>query len=141
MSIFVGKRKAMKRILTVLIIAMLGAQANAFRVVVENLSTQPRNDHPVVIDIKKFANVTTALVTCGSAEVPCQLDDLNQDGSYDELCFLADLGPKERKEYEVKLTGNGGPRLYPARVCTEMVMRNDKVKEKTKQNNYVDCPW
>lgn len=138
MSIFVGKRKAMKRILTVLIIALLGAQANAFRVVVENLSTQPSNDHPVVIDIKKFANATTALVTCGSAEVPCQLDDLNQDGSYDELCFLADLGPKERKEYEVKLTGNGSPRLYPARVYTEMVMRNDKVKEKNKQNNYVE---
>ena len=36
------------------------------------------------------------------------------------------------------LTGNGGPRLYPARVYTEMVMRNDKVKEKNKQNNYVE---
>ena len=128
----------MRRVFAILVLAMSLTQATAFRVEVNNLTTTSRTDHPVVINIKDFINVTSALVTCNGTEVPCQLDDLNQDGLYDELCFLVDLGPKEQKSFEVDLTKQGGPRSYPARVYAEMVMRNDKVKEKNKQNNYVE---
>ena len=128
----------MRRVFAILVLAMSLTQATAFRVEVNNLTTTSRTDHPVVINIKDFINVTSALVTCNGTEVPCQLDDLNQDGLYDELCFLVDLGPKEHKSFEVDLTKHGGPRSYPARVYAEMVMRNDKVKEKNKQNNYVE---
>ena len=129
----------MKRLLTILALAITAMQASAFSVRVNNLKDEPRSDVPVVIDIPSvYRKTTTALVTCNGKEIPCQLDDLDQDGRYDELCFLADLGPKETKNYTVDLMGNGGPRHYPTRVYAEMVMRNDKVKEKNKQNNYVE---
>lgn len=56
---------------------------------VTNASDVARTDIPVVLPCPK--GVTYALVTCGDEEIPCQLDDLDQDGSYDELCFLVDL--------------------------------------------------
>jgi len=65
------------------------------------------------------------------------LDDLDEDDRFDELCFLADLEPKERKTYAVELFAEGIPRSYPARVYAEMLMRNDKVKQKNKHDNYV----
>ena len=96
-----------------------------------------RSDQPVRLSLAGQGSVVSAYVMAGGQEVPCQLIDFNQDDCYDELCFLADLKSRETKTYAVTL--NDGPqRQYPARVYAEMVMRNDKVKEKNKQNNYVE---
>ena len=107
-------------------------------VTVSNPAKQPRADQPVIVDLAKYGNVSSALVTCGGQEVPSQLDDLDQDETFDELCFLADLTSKEKKTYNVTLYREGEPRQYPARVYAEMVMRNDKVKEKNRHNNYIE---
>jgi hypothetical protein len=72
-------------------------------------------------------------------ETPCQLDDIDQDEQADELCFLSDLGPREKKTYEVTLSSEGEPRSYPARVYAEMVMGNKNVKEKNKQDNFIEA--
>ena len=82
----------------------------------------------------------SALVTVNGQEVPCQLDDLNQDEIFDELCFLADLGKKEKKTYTITLMNEGEPRPYPARVYAEMVLSNskDKTLKKHQQNNYIE---
>lgn len=107
-------------------------------VTVKNPSTLSRNDEPVVIALKDFGEVRTALVTLNNQEVACQLDDLDQDDSFDELCFLANLSPKAVQQYSVTLDSKGEPRSYPARVFTEMLMRNDKVKEKNRHNNFIE---
>lgn len=104
---------------------------------VKNPSSKERTDQPVVLSLDQYGEVRSALVTCGEQEIPCQLDDINLDESYDELCFLADLRGKEQKTYTVTLYDEGEPRSYPARVYAEMLMRNDKVKEKNKHNNFV----
>ena len=124
--------------LTFLALALTGVQASAFRVEVENLTDKPRTDHPVVLDISSCKSFTACRVTCNGEEVPCQLDDLNQDGRADELCFLTDLGPKERKQFEVDRIRQGAMPSYPARVYAEMLVRNDKVKEKNKHDNFVE---
>ena len=41
----------MKRILTILMLALSGMQASAYRVVVTNLSDTPKTDYPVVIKL------------------------------------------------------------------------------------------
>jgi hypothetical protein len=99
-----------------------------------------RNDQPVVIDLKPYGEVRSAVVTADGKEIPCQLDDLNQDEVFDELCFLVDLGKKEKKQYVVELFEQGEPRSYPARVYAEMVMANTKNKKlkKNQQNNYIE---
>lgn len=40
--------------------------------------------------------------------------------------------------YQVTLFKEGEPREYKARVFTEMLVRNDKVKEKNKHNNFIE---
>ena len=104
---------------------------------VKNSSSNTRTDQPVVISLEKYGEVRSALVKCGEQEIPCQLDDIDLDEQYDELCFLSDLKGKEAKTYSITLYNEGEPRTYPARVYAEMLMRNDKVKEKNKHNNFV----
>ena len=107
---------------------------------VSNPSKSARTDEPVVINLAPYGDIRSALVTCGE-EIPCQLDDLNQDETFDELCFLADLKGKEKKQYTVTLYNEGEPRQYPARVFAEMVMGNSKDKKlkKNQQNNYIEA--
>ena len=99
-----------------------------------------RNDVPVVINLKAYGEVRSALVTLNGKEIACQLDDLDQDETFDELCFLADVYGKEKKQYTVVLYDEGEPRQYPARVFAEMVMANtkDKTLKKNQQNNYIE---
>ena len=133
----------MKRILSVIALAALHATVFAnrtFMVGVSNPSHFARTDVPVVIPLTNYGDVRSALVTVNGQEVPCQLDDLNQDEIFDELCFLADLGKKEKKTYTITLKNEGEPRPYPARVYAEMVLSNTKDKnlKKHQQNNYIE---
>lgn len=105
---------------------------------VSNPVNTNRTDQPVVIPLAKYGDIRSALVTTDGKEIACQLDDLDQDEQFDELCFLADLASKEKKQYTVQLYQQGEPRPYPARVYAEMLMRNDKVKEKNRHDNYIE---
>ncbi len=111
---------------------------HTFTVSVGNPSSSAKSDEPVVISLSPYGDIRSALVTLNGQEIPCQLDDLNQDETYDELCFLTNLSGKEQKQYQVTLYTEGEPRTYPARVFTEMLIRNDKVKEKNKHNNFIE---
>ena len=105
---------------------------------VSNPMKTERKDQPVVIPLAEYGDVRSALVTVEGREIACQLDDLDQDEQFDELCFLADLAGKEKKQYNVTLYQQGEPRSYPARVYAEMLMRNDKVKEKNRHDNFIE---
>ena len=133
----------MKRLLSVIALAAIHATVFANRTLmvgVSNPSHFARTDVPVVIPLTNYGDVRSALVTVNGQEVPCQLDDLNQDEIFDELCFLADLGKKEKKTYTITLMNEGEPRPYPARVYAEMVLSNskDKTLKKHQQNNYIE---
>ena len=133
----------MKRILSVIALAALHATVFANRTLmvgVSNPSHFARTDVPVIIPLTNYGDVRSALVTVNGQEIPCQLDDLNQDEIFDELCFLADLGKKEKKTYTITLKNEGEPRPYPARVYAEMVLSNTKDKnlKKHQQNNYIE---
>ena len=107
---------------------------------VSNPLPTDRSDQPVVISLSEYGEITKVIVTCEGKEIPCQLDDLNQDEIFDELCFLADLKGKEHKQYKIELFNDPQlqPAKYPARVFAEMLVRNDKVKEKNKHNNFIE---
>ena len=131
----------MKRILSLAVFILLTTAAFAklpTSVIVSNPSKNPKIDEPVVISLKEYGDIRSALVTIDGQEIPCQLDDLDQDDIFDELCFLVNLQGKESKTYEIKLFDEGEPRPYPARVFAEMLIRNDKVKEKNKHNNFIE---
>ncbi len=116
------------------------AQCNSINYEVSNTSDINRTDIPVVIKLDGFkSDIRSAKVTLGKdTEVPCQLDDLDQDGTFDELCFLVDLKAKSKAVYTVEYSTCGSPLQYPARVYAEMLVRNDKVKEKNKHDNFIE---
>ncbi len=135
------KSEKMRKILSIVLLAAWVSTAAAQQTVivtVENPSNASRTDQPVVIPLANYGQVQSALVKAGNEEIPCQLDDLDQNESFDELCFLASLKAKEKKQYSVTLYAEGEPREYPARVFAEMLVRNDKVKEKNKHNNFLE---
>ena len=127
--------------LSLLLFPPLAAVAQqTLTVSVSNPSKSVRSDEPVVINLAPYGDVRSALVTLDGQEIPCQLDDLDQDETFDELCFLADLQGREKKQYTVTLLAEGEPRTYPARVYAEMVLSNTKDKnlKKNQQNNYIE---
>ena len=134
----------MRKAISLLLLAALCTAAHAQKTItvsVSNPTKGARADVPVVIRLATYGDVRSALVTQNGQEIPCQLDDLDQDETFDELCFLADLAGKEQKQYTVTLFGEGEPRQYPARVYAEMVMANtkDKKLKKHQQNNYIEA--
>lgn len=131
------------RLFTMAFIAIMTSASSAQQIIsidVTNPLSTNRTDQPVVIQLADYGEVTKAIVSCNGQEIPSQLDDLDQDEVFDELCFLADLKAKENKRYEVKLYTNPQyePVKYPARVYAEMLLRNDKVKVKNKHNNFIE---
>ena len=120
--------------------SMATSAQRTLTVSVSNTTNMVRNDQPVVIQLAPYGDIRSAVVTIDGQEIPSQLDDLNQDETYDELCFLADLGKKEKRQYTVTLYETGEPRQYPARVFAEMVMANtkDKKLKKNQQNNFIE---
>ena len=134
----------MKKTFTLLLLTAISSAMMANRIItvtVSNSLNVARTDVPVVINLSLYGDIRSALVTSNGQEVPCQLDDLNQDETFDELCFLTDMGKKETKVFTVSLSDMGEPRHYPARVYAEMVMANtkDKTLKKHQQNNYIEA--
>lgn len=130
----------MRKLFSIVLLALTSAimAQQTITINVTNPSRSARSDEPVVINLTTYGNIRSALVTTNGQEIPCQLDDINQDETLDELCFLVDLKGKEKKQYNVTLYTEGEPRSYPARVFAEMLVRNDKVKEKNKHNNFLE---
>ncbi len=112
-----------------------------FNVSIKNTAALTKADVPVVLKLKEYAtetsNVKSAMVTINGAEVPCQLDDIDRDGIYDELCFLTDLKKHEKRLFTVTLYDDGKPREYAPRTYSELLLRNPKVKIKNKHNIYL----
>ncbi len=78
---------------------------------------------PVVIALGEYGvDVHTALVTSGGREVPCQIDDMDRDGRPDELCFMAQVGPRTAATYAVTIGDSGQPRSYAPRTYAEMML-------------------
>ena len=133
----------MKKTILLATMALLSTMLYAnhtITVTVSNPMNISRTDQPVVISLASYGDVRSALVTSDGQEIPCQLDDLNMDETFDELCFLVNLNKKEKRQYTVTLFDAGEPRNYPARVFAEMVMGNnkDKTLKKNQQNNYIE---
>ena len=134
----------MKKAITLFILTAISSVMMANRVItvtVSNPLNTSRTDVPVVLSLTPYGDIRSALVTIEGQEIPCQLDDLDQDEAFDELCFLTDIGKKEKKVFTVSLSNVGEPRPYPARVYAEMVMANtkDKTLKKHQQNNYIEA--
>ena len=113
--------------------------AQSFRITVINPAKADRKDAPVVLKLKDFTNsrVRSAVVTFNEMEIVSQLDDLNHDGIYDELCFLTDIKGKGSQTFKITLNETVRQKKYPSRVYVDMMLSNKKIKESNKQDLYI----
>ena len=130
--------------LTTSIMALLTCTAAAAQktadVTVANNSDKARKHAPVVIQLDKTdMNVRRAIVTADGVETPCQLDDIDQDGRADELCFMADVEARSARQYTVTLYSTGRPQEYVPQVYAEMLLKNKKIKAENKQDLYISA--
>ncbi|MGN1375987.1 MAG: DUF4861 domain-containing protein [Prevotella sp.] len=129
--------------ITTSIFSLLLVYASAFgqktyNITVANNMQCSRSAEPVVINLHDLSiKANSAIVTFNGSEVPCQLDDINDDGIYDELCFITDMEKKEKKTFNVTFYSTGKPKSYPSQVYVEMLLSNKKIKESNKQDLYI----
>lgn len=131
------KKKMMMAVVAALL--SLGVQAQTLvEVTVKNPSGEARQDVPVVMELKSWGDVRKAVVKVDGKEIPSQLDDLDRDCVNDELCFLVNLGKKEKKTYCVSLYEEGEQAQYTARTFAELCLpsRNKKLA-KNQQDIYL----
>lgn len=122
---------------TSLMICGAAMAQKTINVKVSNNASFQRTSVPVVIALDNYGPVASALVKVDGNEIPCQLDDLDSDGRYDELCFLTDLDKKESRLFSVTFSDQGAPREYKPQVYVEMMLSNKKIKESNKQDIYI----
>lgn len=121
-----------------LFLANCAIAETSFEVTLTNKSRANITSYPVAIPLEDANQpVKSALVTCNGKEIPCQLDDLDGNGIYDELFFLTDLSGRDKKVFTVNLYAEGSPREYDPKVYVDMMLTNKKIKESNKQDLYI----
>lgn len=116
--------------------------AQTLTITVKNPTTQDRADVPVCINLHNYVengqlwNVQDATVKAAD-EVPSQLDDINQDGQFDELAFVTNLKGKETKTFTIVLHTTEQGHTYAPRTFSQLTLRNPKIKEKNKHDIYL----
>ena len=130
--------KKISILLLLLAIVLPTMAQQSFEVTVKNEGKTASATTPVTIPLnEQTIKVHSALVTENGKEIPCQLDDINGDGVFDELFFLLNLDKKEQKKLNVTLSSEGQPRPYPSQVYVDMMLTNKKIKESNKQDLYI----
>ena len=125
-------------VLSMALSPLYGVNQKQLTVQLTNPTKTERIATPVIIQLSAYdIRVQSAVVMEGNQEIPSQLDDLNGDGIYDELCFLADLDKKGKRQFAVTLSDEGSPKAYPSKVYAEMMMSNKKIKASNKQDLYI----
>lgn len=119
---------------------IMAGNVTKLNVICQNPINSPRNDVPVVIDIRG-KKILSANVTCNKKEIVYQVDDLDGDGWMDELCFLTNLRGKEIQSFDVSLSDEGSFTDFSTtgkRVYAEMLLNNPKEKGK-RQTSYISA--
>lgn len=130
-----------KKLLTnalVLFAALPVLSQKTFSITVVNDYRKPKINVPIVLELKEYGmDVKSAAVKDSGNEIPYQIDDLNQDGKADELCFITNVDGKSSKKFDITLYDTGKPKKYEPQVYVEMLLSNKKVKESNKQDLYI----
>ncbi len=100
------------------ILVLTSCSSDTCTFVITNNSELDRTDEPVVIKRSEITNKTRfsddnllPIVFFNNKPIPSQVDDINQDGSWDELAFTLNISANESKTVTVQYVKNSE---YPA---------------------------
>ena len=85
-------------------------------------------DAPVVIELDKISKIkpekrTELAIFVEGKQISSQLDDLNSDGIPDELVFLLDFAPNEKRSVTIKTLKAGKQKKFPAEVYADLILK------------------
>lgn len=123
----------MRNIILILLVVLAAAPAGAFSyaVNVSNPSAAAVSDMPVVIGLDSLKglkpNHRTHLAAFVDGKlVATQLDDLDRDGTPDELALTINLGAKQTKQVTLKTICDRKRQKFEPRVYADMIYKPDK---------------
>lgn len=134
----------MKYLLTLFTAIGISASSMAFDKSIQVNLTNPsgaRKAVPVVIPVSP--DIVSAKVWLGDKEIPCQLDDLNDDGIFEELSFLTDMEKKAKMSFLVVMSDEGTQQQYEAGTYGYLGIRDrqsDPKKQKHQKITSVTFP-
>ncbi len=103
-------------------------------VTLKNPNKQNLTDAPVCIAVPTDGNYKSATVMINGKEIPCQMDDLDEDGRKEELSFVVDIAKKGKLTANITFsTEEAKADRYPARVHAQMWF-----KDNTKGRSYLE---
>jgi hypothetical protein len=98
-----------------------------FELRVENPAAVERPDEAVVLNMSEIRaknpgfNPNAFIVLSGGKEMASQADDLNGDGTSEQITFVSDFGPKTKKTFVIRYANEGiKTRPYPKRTQAEL---------------------
>lgn len=126
-----------KLILLTLIFCSFSLSAISIKINVTNPNTSDLNNIPVVLKLDRYKKIplkkrSQLTVIYKGNQISSQLDDLNQDGTPDELVFLVDLKAKETRDITIKSICPKKRKAFPAEVYADLI-----VKEKDGSHKFV----
>ena len=130
-------RTTITSLASLLCLSIMGQSASEqLTYTISNPSKLDKSNEPVVLTLspaQQAANYLSATVcvwdedTQTEVEIPSQLDDLDGDGTNEEVVFLLDIPGREERTVTVDLSQAAKPGRYPAQVYAEMLL-SDKSK-------------
>ena len=130
-------RTTITSLASLLCLSIMGQSASEqLTYTISNSSKLDKSNEPVVLTLspaQQAANYLSATVcvwdedTQTEVEIPSQLDDLDGDGTNEEVVFLLDVPGREERTVTVELSQAAKPGRYPAQVYAEMLL-SDKSK-------------
>ena len=105
---------ALPRLMVLLFAAWSGVSGQILKITVTNPSDFARRNEPVAVD---WSDVVRRLPLAepqhlrlqdeGGQRIQCQVDDMDRDGTPDQLVFAVDIGPRQRRVYALKPVASG----------------------------------
>lgn len=115
-------------------IANIDLRGQSLTVTLKNPNKQNLTDAPVCIAVPATGNYKSATVMINGKEIPCQMDDLDEDGKMEELSFVVDIAKKGKLKANITFsTEEAKADRYPARVHAQMWF-----KDNTKGLSYLE---
>lgn len=141
------KRTTITTLLFLVTFFHFASAQTTFKIEVTNTLNKNRTDVPIVIKLGNLKQNQAKRVLWQSAlitdtrnnndTIPNQLDDIDQDGIADELAFTSDMKAGETKQFKIVLSKDNPAIQYKPRTFAELMLRNPKIKEKNKQDIYL----
>ncbi len=100
-----------------------------YEIDIENPLSSLRTDVPIVIDIANLSPgfiCSQAIVSGEAGEIPSQIDDLNLDGTPDQIAFVTDIPSNGKIRLSLTISDTGTQPAYPPRVWAGYKLRGPK---------------